>query len=303
MRVKPIDVSPRKIFQEVADAIPSESHGNIIIVGSLAAGYHLLNEDSEMQVRTKDVDCVLSPHYKAVLSGRTVAESLLTAGWQPFREGSFSEPGTAETPDDMLPVVRLCPPNSKSWFLELLTEPATPNQTNRHFERLVLSTGHYGLPSFRFTTLATFNAEMTEFGFRCARPEMMVLANLLENPKIKPVTISGSDFEGHEIKRSNKDLGRVLTIARLSSHEVMESWPDAWEEAFRNCFPDEWQRLAASTGSGLRELLNSELDFQEVYFTCINSFLASRGVTPEQLKSTGERLLIFTIELFEERGK
>ena len=130
---------------------------------------------------------------------------------------------------------------------------------------------------------------------------MMALGNLLENPKIKPNFVSGSDFQGREIKRSNKDLGRVLSIARLSPSEKWEKWPDAWEIACKECFPNEWQTLIKSAGSGLRELLTSEQDFQEAFYTCINSVLSSRGDTSEQLKITGERLLTFTIEPFEGR--
>ncbi len=301
MRRIPTEVSPQKIFQMASKAIPAKYHENIIIVGSLAVGYQLLRDDSEMQVRTKDIDCVLSPHYTAVLSGQSVAEGLLSAGWTHQSVGSFGRPGTADTPDDMLPAIRLYPPNTKTWFLELLTEPSSAEQSTRRFKRIELSTGHYGLPSFRFTGVSTFNAEATEYGIRCARPEMMVLANLLENPKIKPDSVSGTVFQGREIKRSNKDLGRVLSIARLSPGEEWEKWPAAWEKACKECFPEDWQALAKSAGSGLRELLASESDFQEAYYTCINSVLSATGVTPEQLKITGQRLLTFTIEPFEGR--
>jgi len=303
MRRIPAEVSPHKIFQMASEAIPAEYHDNIIIIGSLAAGYQLLRDDSEMQVRTKDIDCVLSPYYKAVLSGQSVAEGLLSAGWKHQSEGSFARPGTADTPEAMLPAIRLYPPNTKTWFLELLTEPSSTEQSSRQFERIELSTGHYGLPSFRFTGISTFNAEPTEYGIRCARPEMMALANLLENPKIKPDSVSGTVFQGREIKRSNKDLGRVLSIARLSPGEEWEKWPDAWEKACKKCFPNDWQVLAKSAGSGLKELLASESDFQEAYFTCINSILSTSGDTSEQLKITGERLLAFTIKPFEARGE
>jgi len=65
-----MEVSLRGVLQEVAVAIPAEVHPNIIIIGSLAAGYGLFPRDDVSTVRTKDVDCVLSPHVSAVEKGR-----------------------------------------------------------------------------------------------------------------------------------------------------------------------------------------------------------------------------------------
>lgn len=64
------EVSPRKVLAEVAAAIPPEIHPNVVIIGSLAAGYWLCQRgDETFGVRTKDVDCVLSPHLSAVEKG------------------------------------------------------------------------------------------------------------------------------------------------------------------------------------------------------------------------------------------
>jgi predicted esterase YcpF (UPF0227 family) len=55
------EVSPRKVLAEVAAAIPDDMHPNIIILGSLAAGFWLFQSDQSFGVRTKDINCVLSP--------------------------------------------------------------------------------------------------------------------------------------------------------------------------------------------------------------------------------------------------
>jgi len=291
-------VSPRSVLQEVSVAVPPECRKNIIVVGSLAAGYLLFKDSASLSVRTKDIDCVLSPRIEAVKSGVAITEKLLAKGWKPRAEGRHSKPGNASTPDDDLPVVRLGPPNSKEWFIELLTVPESEHDAGKRWTRLQTTSGHYGLPSFRFMSINTFQPVKTEFDICCARPEMMALANLLEHPIIRPDLI-----EGTQIKRSNKDLGRVLAIAALIPPEGTEAWPAAWEEALRDCYPGGWQLLAAQLGDGIRELLQKENEFEQAYDTCVVGLLASLNVTTEQLRVAGQRLIQYAIEPLEKSSK
>ncbi len=296
------DVSPRQVLTQVARAVPAECRENIIIVGSLAAGFLLLTGEMGFQVRTKDIDCVLSPRIEAVSAGTAIADKLLASGWTARLTGKHARPGNAETPDDQLPVVRLYPPDSVDWFIELLTVPDPNQNEKRAWMRMELSSGHYGLPSFRFMALAAFQPKLTDLGIYCARPAMMVLANLLEHPRIGPELMEGP-IEGRKIKRTNKDLGRVLAIARLSSEQDMALWPGAWQEALLACFPQDARSLAEGAGRGLRALLGGEPDLEEALWTCNNGLLAQLPLTLERLRLTGERLMLDAIEPIEGWGR
>jgi hypothetical protein len=284
------ELGPSLVLQEVASSVPEAIRTQIVIVGSLAAAYQLLGKNDSITVRTKDIDCALSPRIGAVGAGKAIAESLLAQGWRPRQDLQHGAPGTQSTPVEALPVVRLHPPHSRDWFIELLTVPGSEDETGKQWERLALSGGHYGLPSFEFMSLAVFRPDMTRFGIYCARPEMMALALLLEHPTIRVETMRGL-IGNRTIKRSNKDLGRVLAIAWLSPEETILSWKAAWEVGMRSCFRNRWTALARTAGSGLRLLLSLEMDFEEAYHTCINGLLANRPVTAEQLRFAGLRLL------------
>jgi hypothetical protein len=170
----------------------------------------------------------------------------------------------------------------------LLTVPESEDE-GEDWTRLELPAGHYGLPCFRYLSIAACSPMKTELGLYCARPEMMALANLLEHPEIGGQTMS-SLIAGRSIKRSNKDLGRVLALARLSNDET-EGWAMTWQVALKTRFPRSWRDLARHSADGLRALLDSPEDLSEAYITCTNGLLAHYGVTEEQLRVTGLRLL------------
>ncbi len=76
------EIVPREALAEVAAAVPKDVHPNIIIIGSLATAYWLYKGKEAFGVRTKDIDCVLTPHFCAVEKGRAVAERLIAADWK-----------------------------------------------------------------------------------------------------------------------------------------------------------------------------------------------------------------------------
>jgi len=300
-------ISPSKVLAEVAAAVPDACRSNIVIIGSLAAGYHFFGDDPAKAVRTKDVDCVLEPFHAAVGAGQSIARQLLDAGWQRRMQGDYQEPGTADTPVDQLPAVRLYPPTAdldseEAWFIELLIVPESAGTSGREWTRLALKEGHFGLPTFRFLSITAFKPlPAGDLGIRYARPEMMALANLLEHPEIKPDRMSGL-FADRAIKRSNKDLGRVLAIAILADLSDYRPWATEWLEGLRACFPDEWQDLARRAGNGLHELLARDADFEEAHHTCLNGLLSSQPPTLGALRAAADRVLGDAIETLEAKA-
>ena len=186
------------------------------------------------------------------------------------------------------------PPNQQDWFIEFLTV-RDAERDQGEWARVELSAGHFALRAFEFSPLLTFNPSETPSGILCARTEMMALANLLEHPRIKPEFMSAL-FAERRIKRTNKDLGRVLAIAFLAADEDKESWAREWNLALQRCFPKRRAELATKAGHGLRALLDSANDFEEALHTCANGLLAHRRVTLEQLRIAGERLMLDAIE-------
>lgn len=162
-----------------------------------------------------------------------------------------------------------------------------------------------GLVSFGFLALAAFEPMATDLGLWVARPELMALANLLEHPVIGTETMSAGFAGRADIRRSNKDLGRVITIARLALREdeaALETWPAAWAAALRSCHAEDWRALAQRAGQGLRALLDSPADLDQAHFTCVNGLLNSEPPGREAFAIAGRRVLVDAVARLEELG-
>lgn len=295
-------LSPDAVLARVAAQVPEECRANLIVVGSLAAAYQLFGEDGDGLVRTKDIDCVLVPRVETVRVGTSIADALLAAGWQRRTEGPHAQPGTLATPDRDLPVIRLYPPEATDWYIELLSVLEATDSRDRAFDRVVLSDGsHYAVASFRHLDVVAHQPTETAEGLRCARLAMLVLSNLLRNPTIRREKMLVGTDPGP--RRSNKDLGRVLTIARLVGRESVEQWPAAWADALQTYYADQWPHLGARVGDGVRALLTSEGDLREALELSRLGLLAQVPMTPDAFRVVAERLLVDAIEPLEKLAR
>jgi hypothetical protein len=294
-------VSAPAVFAKVAHQVPEACRRRIVVIGSLAAAYQLLAEREDALVRTKDVDCMLVPRVEAVRAGKSTADALLSAGWRHPSEGPYAAPGTARTPDDALPVVRLYPPDSNDWYIELLSVLPASDKRDRAFDRIVLSDGHYAVASFRYLDLAAHQPTKTPEGLGCATLPMLVLSSLLRNPTIRPERMAAPGSPGW--RRSNKDLGRVITIARLAGRDAAAGWSEAWVEALRTLYSGRWAALAARAGDGIRALLGSEVDLREAHEVSSVGLLAHAPATREGFRAVAARLLVDAIEPLEGAGQ
>lgn len=193
---------------------------------------------------------------------------------------------------EQLPLVRFNPPGTDEWFIELLGAPEnkTGMPKGRTFCRLTTDHGDFALCNFGYLGLVEYEPITTEFGIRIARPEMMALANLLHHPKIRPDIMSGNEY-GQPIKRSNKDLGRVLALAYLTDIDEIDTWAGAWERALSKKYPDIAKQLALSAGSGLREMLATDENMSQALITCQRGLLSSVSITNDALNATCHRLI------------
>lgn len=291
-----MSIEPAHLLDMVASTIPTDLHPHIIVVGSLAAAYHHREKLARQAVNTKDADLVVHPA-GAVEQCKRIAERLLAEGWR--RTAQCFAHATAEPVDD-LRAIRLCPPQTESFFIELLGLPEPGERRAKTWVPCRLPDGWYGMPCFRFMTLLREDRVSTTFGIQHASPCLMALANLLSHPTIGTERMSG-ELEGRSILRSAKDLGRVLALAHLEPADELETWELVWERALRAQFGTEASALAARVGSGLSHLLDDHTALDEAHHTTDIGLLGGLQVTPDQLAIAGKRLLADVIEPFTAR--
>lgn len=229
----------------------------------------------------------------------TTSASSSAAGWKPTK-GCY--PSKSPDPADELRAVRLHPPESEAYFIELLALPDAEQTEVKQWIPLELADGWYGLPSFRYLGVVASPTCISEVGLTYAAPAMMALANLLSHPEVGTVRMS-EPTGGRKVLRSAKDLGRVLAIAWLAGRDETETWVDAWVKALEERFPHGWRDLARRAGKGLRELLEEDDDsFVEAHWTTDHGLLSGLNVTKAQLAVAGRRILVDVIDPLRERA-
>jgi hypothetical protein len=187
-------------------------------------------------------------------------------------------------------VVRLHPPGSRDYFLELTGLPSRAQREPIVWERFEAQGGWYALPSFRYLGLADLDRQRSEVGLEYASPAMMALSNALSHQMVDSPFMS-KPIEGLKIRRAAKDLGRVLAIAHLAGRDATEAWLPLWRDGLTQRFPDDAPTLARAAGLGIRALLADRKEFADAYFSTNVGLLGGLDVKPESLRATGERLL------------
>jgi hypothetical protein len=285
-------LDPEFLFSSLAKTIPQKLHQHMIMVGSLATAYQFRKKLAQPAVNTKDADVVIHPAGD-VGSVAKIAETLLAAGWK-RRSDCRAVPDPSAV--DKKSVIRLNPPGSNAYYFELLALPPEEQSASVEWRPVQLSDGWYAAPSFRFLRLILNDPQLSNSGLKYGLPAMLALSNLLSHQSARSRLISNL-VEGREVMRSAKDLGRVLAIAFLTGRDATEQWVARWSDALRKYFPKSHSGLMKDAGLGLEEMLRSgnEDALDEAHWTCINGLLAGKAFTIEQLRATGERLMVDVI--------
>ncbi len=213
-------LDPAPLFALIAKQVPEDLLKNILVVGSLAAAYHFRDQLAGSGINTKDADFVIYPA-GAIAACRAIAEQLLDLGWRRHKE---CYPQSRPEPDDDLRAIRLYPPDVDFYFIELLGFPEVGQSKFKAWVPIELPGGWFGLPCCRYMGLTRFSVQTASEGLSYAAPSMMALANLLSHPEIGTATMS-EPIGGRPLRRSAKDLGRVLGLAMLSNLEEVETCP------------------------------------------------------------------------------
>lgn len=285
------NLDPKGLLDLIGAHVPSELKPNILIIGSLAAAYHYREKLTGGAVNTKDADLVVRPA-GAIKECQSIAQKLLDKGWRPTPK---CKPSLEETPADQMWLIRLFPPSSDAYFVEFLGFPQHEQSELKKWVKIQLASGWYALLSFKFLGLTQFGSLQAHNGISYAAPAMMALSNLLSHPRFDDAKMS-EKIGGRELRRSAKDLGRVIALAKLGGREETETWPEKWESALRGVFPREYRELAQVAGNGFREMLTDKDALDEARHAVDVGLLAGQQITNEQMKGFGDRLVMDAIE-------
>jgi len=290
-------LQPAQVLEQLARTLTPAQRENVIIVGSLAAAYSFGNDRG---VYTKDVDTMIVPHAAAVVTGQEVANQLMGGKWTLRPDARWGRPATADVPANERPLVRLHPPGTSEWFIELMAAPDQSHapRLERDFFPIATQQGHFSLVSFGYLALVQHDAVKSEFGVRVATPAMMAMANMLHHPEVRPALINGEEY-GRPIKRSNKDLGRVVSLAILGNVPEVESWAPRWWDALQAIYPDLAADLAKRAGNGFRQMLASVEDIDQALHTCNVGLLAGMGVGHDTFKRYAQVVVEDALRLLE----
>ena len=286
------ELDPKVLFELIAAHVPSELHDNVLIVGSLAAAYHHRDKLQTHAVNTKDADVVVQPA-GALQECRAMAIRLLEEGWRRYPGKCFPQ----ATPDAAadLRAIRLLPPESDAYYIELLGLPERGQLERQKWVPVALDDGWYGLPCFRYFAVTGCSPERSDEGLCYAAPAMMALANLLAHRELGTDTMS-EPIGNRTLLRSAKDLGRVLALAWLTGAEGIEQWLAPWRTALSDCFPNEHEELSTHVGDGLRALLENADALDQARHANEVGLLRGKRVGVNGLRAVAQRVLAFAVD-------
>jgi len=132
-------LNPKMLFQLVASHLPDDLHDNVLIVGSLAAAYFYRDRIETGSINTKDADVVVRPA-GALAECERIADRLLEDKWRHVPNERKPVESSAEIQN--APVVRLYPPNTEAFFIELLGLPELGQGEQKTWQPLKLQSGY-----------------------------------------------------------------------------------------------------------------------------------------------------------------
>lgn len=281
-------LDPRKTLAGLKSQFPPALLKKAIVVGSLAAALSFRSRLKSRGVTTKDADLLIQST-GGTAQARRLMESLLALGWtRSAWPGKECFPMNRRTPAERCRAIRLLPPRSGEFYLEVLGLPTLDQSRPLVWKAVDARDGRYAVPCFRFMGLGVEGAVPHESGFRHAAPAMMALANLLSHPGLGTQRVKDETGKPREL-RAAKDLGRALSLWFLSREEERKAWAGLWIRGLRRRFPRTWRTLPLS--SGLRALTSDRAALTEAHRLCVRGLLDGFDLHPDQLRVLSEELL------------